>query len=95
MAGCTVAAVALRFSRWIGSLSRRAAATARIWPGTHLCTVTGHSNWVNSVAYSPDGKHIVSGSTNFTVKLWDAQTGEEVSIRVEVMVMIGGCARRG
>jgi WD40 repeat protein len=50
---------------------------------------------VNSVAYSPDGKHIVSGSTNFTVKLWDAQTGEEVSIRVEVMVMIGGCARRG
>ena len=26
------------------------------------CPVRGHSDWVLSVAYSPDGKHIVSGS---------------------------------
>ena len=26
------------------------------------CTLTGHSDSVRSVAYSPDGKHIVSGS---------------------------------
>ena len=26
------------------------------------CTLTGHSDCVSSVAYSPDGKHIVSGS---------------------------------
>ena len=30
------------------------------FPG--LCTLTGHSGLVLSVAYSPDGKHIVSGS---------------------------------
>ena len=33
-----------------------------------------------SVAYSPDGKHIVSGSQDKTVKVWDSQTGKEVSV---------------
>ena len=36
----------------------------------------------DSVAYSPDGKHIVSGSDDRTVKVWDAQTGKEVSVLV-------------
>ena len=31
---------------------------------------------VNSVAYSPDGKHIASGGTDGTVKTWNAATGE-------------------
>ena len=48
------------------------------FPG--LCTLTGHSSDVRSVAYSPDGKHIVSGSYDNTVKVWDAQTGKEVSV---------------
>ena len=34
-----------------------------------LCTLTGHSHYVNSVAYSPDGKHLVSGSYDNTVKV--------------------------
>jgi WD40 repeat protein len=42
------------------------------------CTLTGHSREVVSVAYSPDGKHIVSGSEDNTVKILDAQKGEEV-----------------
>ena len=37
---------------------------------------------VTSVTYSPDGKHIASGSYDKTVKVWDAATGEEVSHRV-------------
>ena len=46
------------------------------------CPVTGHSDYVTSVAYSPDGKHIVSGSEDNTVKVWDSQTGKEVSVIV-------------
>ena len=44
------------------------------------CTLTGHSDYVTSVAYSPDGKHLVSGSSDKTVKVWDSQTGKEVSV---------------
>ena len=44
------------------------------------CTLTGHSGNVYSAAYSPDGKHIVSGSADRTVKVWDSQTGKEVNV---------------
>ena len=44
------------------------------------CTLTGHLGEVTSVAYSPDGKHIVSGSADKTVKVWDSQTGKEVNV---------------
>lgn len=33
---------------------------------------------VGSVAFSPDGAHIVSGSLDETVRLWDARTGDEL-----------------
>ena len=33
---------------------------------------SAHSDWVRSVAFSPDGKTIVSGSDDKTLKVWDA-----------------------
>ena len=33
---------------------------------------------MSSVAFSPDGKRIVTGSWDKTVKVWDAATGQEV-----------------
>ena len=41
--------------------------------------LTGHTDSVFSVAFSPDGTRVVSGSTDWLVKIWDAATGAEVS----------------
>jgi WD40 repeat protein len=36
----------------------------------------GHTSWVRSVAWSPDGRILASGSQDETIKLWDVKTGE-------------------
>ena len=41
-------------------------------------TLSGHSNWVRAVAVFADGKRVMSGSYDGTVKIWDAETGEEL-----------------
>ena len=41
-----------------------------------LKTLEGHSQFVRSVAYSPDGTKIISGSNDNTIKKWDAITGQ-------------------
>ncbi|KAG8940093.1 hypothetical protein FRC03_005795, partial [Tulasnella sp. 419] len=40
-----------------------------------LFLLRGHTGQVNSVAFSPDGTQIASGSNDTTVAIWDAQTG--------------------
>jgi len=41
--------------------------------------LVGHSNWVLSVAFSPDGKLLASGSGDSTVRLWEVATGQEIT----------------
>ena len=40
--------------------------------GTLFFTYKGHSDPVLAVAWSPDGKRIASGSSDYTVQVWEA-----------------------
>ncbi|MEG4342289.1 WD40 repeat domain-containing protein, partial [Microcoleus sp. A003_D6] len=42
-----------------------------------LRTLTGHSNSVNAVAITADGKRAISGSGDNSLKVWDLTTGDE------------------
>jgi WD40 repeat protein/uncharacterized caspase-like protein len=54
--------------------------TLRLWDlgnGKEIRSYSGHSDYVLSVNYSPDGKSILSGSDNGELKLWDIASGKE------------------
>jgi WD40 repeat protein len=58
--------------------------TIKIWnlDKNKVSTLRGHSDWfggINSVAFSPDGKTLVSGSKDKTVKLWHIDKEKELS----------------
>lgn len=44
-------------------------------PKIEIVPQIGHSSQITSVAFSPDGARMLSGSTDKTVKLWDVATG--------------------
>ncbi|KAK1228842.1 Ski complex subunit Rec14 [Marasmius sp. AFHP31] len=47
--------------------------------GGAVATFSGHSSWVLSVDFSPDGKLGLSGSADKTVKVWDIGARAAVS----------------
>ncbi|KAF0143810.1 MAG: wd40 repeat subgroup [Nitrospirae bacterium] len=55
--------------------------TLKLWSvttGKEVRTFSGHSKWISSAAFSPDGKYVISGSGDATLKLWDVSTGKEI-----------------
>ena len=64
-AASTAQALGLRLVRWVGKPQG-------------LYALTGHSASVYSVAFSRDGKRVVSGSLDSLVKIWSTATGAEV-----------------
>ncbi|KAG5716196.1 hypothetical protein E4T56_gene10766 [Termitomyces sp. T112] len=50
----------------------------KVFCGAQLQEINGHTNQVTSVAFSPDGKSIVSGSFDQSVRVWEASSGAQL-----------------
>nr|WP_263627830.1 NB-ARC domain-containing protein [Komarekiella delphini-convector] len=53
--------------------------TVKLWniyDGKCLRTLTGHTDWVRCVAFSPDGQTLASSGADHTIKLWDVTQGK-------------------
>ncbi|KAJ5707127.1 G-protein beta WD- 40 repeats containing protein [Penicillium malachiteum] len=60
-----------KMPRWI----RKISPTEDTWTSL-VRTIAGHSHRVCTIAFSPDGNTIASGSDDKTIKIWDATTGK-------------------
>ena len=49
-------------------------------PETSLKKLKGHTNNVFTVAFSPDGTLLASGGNDNIVNVWDAKTGENITV---------------
>nr|VFK56441.1 MAG: WD40 repeat [Candidatus Kentron sp. TC] len=45
-----------------------------------LRILQGHGNVIYALAFSPDGKRLLSGSGDCTVRLWDLESGETIQV---------------
>ena len=53
--------------------------TAKVWSGASgecLRTLEGHTGWVRSAVFSPDGQQVLTASFDKTAKVWSAASGE-------------------
>jgi WD40 repeat protein len=57
--------------------------TARVWDvatGTELKKLVGHTGVVQAVAFSPDGRLLLTGSSDKTARLWDWRVGSQLKM---------------
>lgn len=55
--------------------------TVKLWrlsTRQEICTLTGHTQSIRFVTFSPDGQTLASGSWDKTIKLWQVSTGREL-----------------
>ena len=69
---------------------RRALSTGGLGPGKGVCVVwdtatgrelrllKGHTDFIQTLAFAPDSRRVLTGGPDQTVRLWDAETGAEL-----------------
>ncbi len=62
-------------------LASSSGTTIRLWDlesGQPIRTLTGHLDIIQSLAISPDGRVLVSGSADKSIRLWNLETGQKL-----------------
>ncbi|OJA10027.1 hypothetical protein AZE42_08531 [Rhizopogon vesiculosus] len=62
----------------MASTSRRPAPAANKTILAPVITLKGHEDDVQSISYFPEGKQMIGGSADKTVRRWDLQVGKEI-----------------
>jgi WD40 repeat protein len=56
---------------------------AHVWgseTGNLVATLSGHTLWVMTAAFSPDGHQVVTASADRTARTWDSETGQQLMV---------------
>jgi WD40 repeat protein len=81
-----VRAVAIRADGSLVAVPAAADGKIRLWDvaaRNYTRTLPGHSNEVMALAFSPDGKTLVSGGRDDFIRWWDVASGKEIAVRKE------------
>ncbi len=70
--------VSRHYSGWFPGMLHVERGRLSHWPSCEM-VISNVGGSVQSVAFSPDGHHIVSGSSDRTIRVWNATTGETVA----------------
>ncbi len=66
--------------------------------GENIATLTGHTDWVNTTAFSPNGNSLISGGADGTLRIWDVtsyRTSDRDSVRIIYFVPRGRSPQPG
>ncbi len=63
-------------NRYVASAQRSTISVWDIESGRNICNISGHTGSINSLAFSPDERYVLSGSDDNTMKMWAVEVSQ-------------------